>query len=187
MDMVTIRVSNTMSVNLPGVAEPVEWDWAKVPEENRQAIGEYLLNFALRQSSGDAGAGEKDAEKKGALVRAKFDKIQSGEVPAGGGGGPRLDPVKRAWIAYFVAMKTKVSGIGVSGKNLADAQRTACRQAILAMEPEAKARIKEEVETRLDGWLAWMEANNPALQAMIAAEKAKELPAKPFVAPKGAF
>lgn len=186
MDMVTIRVSSTMSVNLPGINDPIEFDWAKVPETNRQEIAEYLCNFALRQSSGDAGAGEKDAEKKAALVRAKFDKIQSGEVPAGGGGGPRLDPVKRAWIQFFVAQKTKVSGSGVSGKNLADAQRTACRQAILAMEPEAAADIKEQVETRLDGWLAWMEANNPALVAMIAAERAKEAP-KSFVAPKGAF
>lgn len=185
-DMVTIRMSGKMSVNLPGVNDPVEFDWDKVPESNRQEIAEYLCNFALRQSSGDAGAGEKDADKKAKLVRAKFDKIQSGEVPAGGGGGPRLDPVKRAWIAYFVASKVKVSGVGVSKKNLEEAQRTACRQAILKMEPEAAANIKEQVEARMQAWLAYMEANDPALVAMIAAEKAKETP-KSFVPAKGAF
>jgi len=84
----TLVVSSSMSIMLPQHAEPVEFDWDKVPTESRQAIAEYLFNFALRQTSGDAVAGLKDKtdEDKRKAVKAKFDKIQSGEVPAGGGG-----------------------------------------------------------------------------------------------------
>jgi hypothetical protein len=86
--MINIRVSNVMSVNLKHHGEPVEFDWAKVPEDKRQSVAEYLFDFALRQSPGDADAGLKDkslADKKKA-VRAKFDKFQEGETPSGGGG-----------------------------------------------------------------------------------------------------
>lgn len=186
---ITLVVSRTMSVMLPQHKEPVTWDWEKVPVESRQAIVEYLVNFALRQSPGDAAASLKDKTDKEKMdaVRAKFDKIQGGEVPAGGGGGPRLDPVDRAWIGYFQASKVKEGGKPITGKNLAAAQRTACRQAILKMEPDKSGTIAKEVEERFDAWKAYMEGADPALIALIAAERAKDSPPKAFVPAKGAF
>jgi hypothetical protein len=89
--MTTLRVSTTVSVNLKHHNTPVTFDWAKVPEEKRQALAEYLFDFALRQSPGDADSGmakkgKSPAECKKA-VREKFDRIALGDIPAGGGGG----------------------------------------------------------------------------------------------------
>jgi hypothetical protein len=99
--MISIRVSNTMSIQLKHHAEPVTFDWSKVPEDKRQQTAEYLFDFSLRQSPSDADASLKDktiAVKK-AAVKAKFDKLQLGETPSGGGGrGATLDDVNQAML-----------------------------------------------------------------------------------------
>ena len=78
----------------------------------------WAIAFALRQSAGDADAGNKDetAVERKRIVRAKFDKIASGEIPAGGGGGgPRKSLADQACEQIIAEM---FSGEGCNAQNI---------------------------------------------------------------------
>ena len=154
---VSLTVSSSMSINLPKHKEPVEFDWDKVPMEKRQALAEYLINFGLRQSSGDAAAGVKGDADALKAVRAKFDKLQEGELPSGGGGrGSSLSEVEQAMLALLNENRKTADKLKVGDFRKAAAEYF--RRALVAdceaegIDPKT-AGITETVKDNLDAMI----------------------------------
>jgi hypothetical protein len=141
--MISIRVSNTMSIQLKHHAEPVTFDWSKVPEDKRQQTAEYLFDFSLRQSPSDADASLKDktiAVKK-AAVKAKFDKLQLGETPSGGGGrGSTLDDISQAM--FYLLNEGRKTADKIAVKDYAKFAKAYFREQITAQ------AIKDEMDPK---------------------------------------
>lgn len=63
----------------------------------------HTLEFGLRQMIRDAGAGEKEDDKRNAAAFKKIDALIAGTLRQGTGGGKRMDPVERR--AREIAMR----------------------------------------------------------------------------------
>jgi hypothetical protein len=151
--MVTVRVSAAYMINLKHHKEPVEFDLAKMDESRRQAFVEYCLDWTMRQSPGDADAGLKDksVDVKRAAVRAKFDKLASGELPSGGGGrGASLEDVDQAFLDIINQdrkEKVKIADYTKAAKQYAREQLVAAYIAA-GKDPKAEAaNIMTKAET----------------------------------------
>lgn len=55
----------------------------------------YLIHYGLKQSLADSYASAKTAEEKLGMFNARLDKIISGEMTIGAGGGGKLDPIEK--------------------------------------------------------------------------------------------
>lgn len=56
----------------------------------------WAIAFAVRQSAGDADAGKANTPEGKKAVLDKAQRLASFEIPTGGAGGARLDPMSRA-------------------------------------------------------------------------------------------
>lgn len=79
-----------------------QWPFEVKAETVAKALGhaevaKYLLVYGIRQQA-DAGAGAKSAGEFAERLSARFEALAEGNVPKGGGGGPRLDPVIEEYI-----------------------------------------------------------------------------------------
>ena len=85
MENITVSVPSSVLVDLKHHTEAME---ASLEGKSAEWFG-WAIAFALRQSAGDADAGLKEGtdEEKRDAVKAKFDKLASGTIPSGGGGG----------------------------------------------------------------------------------------------------
>lgn len=183
--------TTTSTFSFPAKIEVRGADGKSVPVDTQTWSDEfvqYMLVYAWSVRMQRCTASAKDKAK---ALKEMFASQCRGELgDATGARGPSLDPVTKAWIAYFNEMKFKVSEKAISQNNLELAQNMLCASAIIKMEPEAKERITEEVAARFEAWKAYVETNDPALSVMIQAEKAKaaiKSEPKAFVPAKGAF
>jgi hypothetical protein len=64
-------------------------------EEVSPAMLIHTLEFGLRQMIRDAGAGEKEDDKRNAAAHKKIAALIAGTLRAGTGGGKRMDPIER--------------------------------------------------------------------------------------------
>lgn len=101
MDTIMVSVPTSVAVSLKWHKDPINVALG----DKTPAWWGYVVEFALRQSAGDADAGMKEETeaKRREAVRAKFDKLARGEVPSGGRGpsGPRDADAKADsdWLA----------------------------------------------------------------------------------------
>ena len=181
-EMVTLTISALMLVNIKHHTGTLPFDWKKVPEDKLKAVVEYLIDFGLRQSVGDADAGMKGKtnEERKQAVREKYDSFQKGILPSGGGGGgARLDVETRAEIAWLKTISDSGAAAKVNGKTVEDLLKSKMRAEIVNAFPgaeniEKRKEYLEKIQELFPEWRTKHRANNPVLASLIEIERARE-------------
>lgn len=180
--MITLNIHESMLVNIKHHTGTLPFNWEKVPEEKRQTVAEYLLDFGLRQSVGDADAGmkEKTKEERKEEVRKKYDNFQKGILPTGGGGGgARLDVETRAEIAWLKSITDSGAAAKVNGKTVEDLLKSKMRAEIVNAFPgaeniEKRKEFLEKIGELFTEWRTKHRENNPVLKSLIEIERMRE-------------
>jgi len=180
--MITLNIHQYMLVNLKHHTGTLPFNWEKMPESARTAVAEYLLDFGLRQSCGDADAGMKDKtkEERKEAVREKFDNFTKGLLPSGGGGGgARLDAETRAEIVWLKSIADSGAAAKVNGKTVEDLLKGKMRAEIVNALPGDENKDKREeflgkIGEMFAEWRVKHREANPVLRSLIEIEKTRE-------------
>lgn len=181
-----IELTDTITVN-GADGKPTEQNITKWTPE----FVSYMLAYAhgVRMQRCTASAKDPDAARQ-----AMFDSMAAGEVPSGGGGGPRLSVEDAGMIAFFNSKGSPVKFVKQScnGKNLEQyvasfvqkAIWPSVRAAIANLDKDAQMRFHKEklpaiVAANTEKVLAVAQADPNGMGGFIEAERMKRDGKKP--------